>query len=113
MYILVHTYVLIHTLKFMMITLSDILKYARIFQSVKVKVDVKVKIKVNLKEMEEVTAEDATGSTEGVAEIQLYPCSNLALDWGWMVSATPPAALPVGRKPGTHYVRGWVGSRAL
>ena len=31
---------------------------------------------------------------------------------GWVVNATPLAALPSGKKPGTHCKGGWVGLRA-
>ena len=34
---------------------------------------------------------------------------NLCARRGRLVSATPPAALPPGKRPGTHRTGGWVG----
>jgi hypothetical protein len=40
----------------------------------------------------------------------MFLSSHLALDGGWVVSATP-RPLNLGQTPGTHYIGSWVGPR--
>ena len=47
-----------------------------------------------------------------VVEVMLYSFFNLRAKWGSVVNATPQALCPPGKRPGTHYVGGLVGSRA-
>jgi hypothetical protein len=46
------------------------------------------------------------------AEVQLYSFFNLSTRWGWVVNATPWAALPLGESASIHFIGGWVGPRA-
>ena len=50
----------------------------------------KVKVKVTL--------EQATKAQRG-SRLLLYSSFNLGARWGWVVNATPPAALPPGKDP--------------
>jgi hypothetical protein len=38
---------------------------------------------------------------------------DLGTKWRWVVSFTPPPLYPQGKGPGTHWIGGWVGSRAV
>jgi hypothetical protein len=38
---------------------------------------------------------------------------DLSTRWRWVVSFTPRPLYPRGREPGTHWIGGWVGPRAV
>jgi hypothetical protein len=45
-------------------------------------------------------------------EVYIHPFSDLGTRWGWSVSR-PGRFTPRERDPGTHWVGGWVGPRAV
>jgi hypothetical protein len=46
-------------------------------------------------------------------EVYLHSFFELGTRWRWVVNFTPRLLYPRGRGPGTHWIGGWVGPRAV